>query len=203
MKHIIFTIAVLGLLVSPRTAAADELSYQEAWKFYYLFSLRSSGGTLAETDRYHLTTAMLHEPVPGAWRVTSYGSNGTMRDTYRFDPVAMAAADGGFQLTIPQPDDGAKVVFEDANGVTRLTIDTSDSRVCNDDGTCDSRVGENMYNCPLDCGSAASAGTLTTAAIGAPLAQIVGGVALRISLAATGLFLLAAVALSLDTRRRP
>jgi hypothetical protein len=73
--------------------------------------------------------------------------------TFKFDPQKGKSnfVKGAINVDGPYFADAAEVNFYNAQNQKLLTLDVSGSSFCNDDGICDSDVGENYQNCPNDC----------------------------------------------------
>ena len=73
---------------------------------------------------------------------------------FKFGLTSEVARTGKGKISVLAPyfTDAKTAVFYNANGDRLLTIDLAPyGPVCNDDGTCNSDVGENYQNCPNDC----------------------------------------------------
>lgn len=81
------------------------------------------------------------------------GVKGNTLTIFRFDPQKgkPSFTKGAINVDGPYFADAQKVNFYDDKNKLLLTLDVSGSSFCNDDGTCNSDVGENYLNCPNDC----------------------------------------------------
>ena len=99
---------------------------------------------------------------------------GEVAETFQFDPRKgnPKFLKGTFSVKAPYVPDGQKVNFYNAQGNQLLSIFVSESSFCNDDGVCNSDVGEDAKTCPSDCKTATPVPTMTTE----PPSDGVGGV---------------------------
>lgn len=79
--------------------------------------------------------------------------NNQVAFTFQFDPRQgnPKFLKGTLSVKAPYAPDGQKVNFYDGQGNQLLSISVSESSFCNDDGACNSDVGEDTKTCPFDC----------------------------------------------------
>lgn len=203
MKYILICLLIVGGGLF-QVASADEVSYEESWKFLYEFSLSWNQGALSFAQPYGISTGDPSVLSPGDWSLSILDRSGHSLRRYYFDPAGMAPS-GVFTLYVPTEGRGVAAQILNGSGAVIQTADISGSSQCNDNGACEQQAGERSSNCPTDCGALAATANSGTAAI-APQLSVgarVGSVLLRVSLGVVGLMLLAGTARMLDSRRRP
>jgi len=89
---------------------------------------------------------------------------GEVVETFQFDPRRGNSKflKGTLSVKAPYVPDGQKVNFYDGQGNQLLSVFVSDSSFCNDDGVCNSDVGEDAKTCPNDCKTATPVPTVST-----------------------------------------
>lgn len=192
------------LTLTPVASNAENFRADDARDWYlYVFHLAYSRSAVTETAHYSISTGDAPAFPEGAWKVAVLNSRNAIIYSQMVDPAALAQHNG--DLAIPYNNSGTTVVFTNASGGTPLSIDLSGSRVCDDNGSCDSPYGENAHTCPGDCGSISySSPPVGTAAIAQQEAsgRSVGQLVMQLSFAAAGLILLMGMVRMLDSRRR-
>jgi hypothetical protein len=206
MKYLLIPLFVLGLC-APLTAVADEGNPRDEFGtgFLYEFPLTWENGRVVMADRYTITSGNASALVTGSWTLIILDGARQPIERYLFDPSAMAV-DGALSLKIPKESRGATAVIVDGAGAQTAEFDLRWSRVCDDDGVCQSDAGEDRKNCPTDCGGYSGAEQSRTAGT-ATIASAIdtgtrfGGILLRLSLGAAGLILLIGAWHMLDSSR--
>lgn len=87
---------------------------------------------------------------------------GEVAATFQFDPRQgnPKFLKGKISVKAPYVPDGQKVNFYNTQGNQLLSIFVSESSFCNDDGVCNSAVGEDTKTCPSDCKTATPVPTI-------------------------------------------
>jgi hypothetical protein len=204
MKYLLFCFLIISGGLFSHVALADEVSYEDSWKFLYKFPLSWQDGRLAFTGSYRISTGDPSVLAPGDWSLEILDGSGSSLQRYYFDPAGMASA-GLISLSVPTEGRGVTAQIRDGAGSVLDTEDIAGSRQCNDDGVCEQLAGERNSNCPTDCGSVAAVAGTQTAAIAqqSSLGEKAGAILLRVSFGMVGLMLLVGTARMLDSRRRP
>lgn len=156
-KHVLFFFCLMFIWMTSQVSADTAASSNN---FVYNFHLYyDNGQLLADRDfefEYDLTA---EEYVP---EIVSAGSSyrgeivnilGRVAATFYFDPKQgnPKFTKGKTSIKGPYFADASEVNFYSNKNQLLLTLDLSGSSFCNDDGTCNSDVGENYQNCPNDC----------------------------------------------------
>lgn len=153
---IILTI-VIGLALSS-FVLADTVSTQQ--NFIYRFHLYYDTGQLFANRDFKFKYDVIPDDFVPETVSTAHPFRGEIvsvkeeiLSSFRFDPQKgnVTFSKGGIAVDAPYFADAARVDFYNDQGTKLLTIDVSGSSFCNDDGTCNSDVGENYQNCPNDC----------------------------------------------------
>jgi hypothetical protein len=189
----LLSIALIAALLLPLGALA-QVSEQEFWaehRFLYQFNVTRQGGEIVAG--YEQTTG--DEPVgSGPWQLVVLGPHS--------QPVAWQSfnlADDMASILVRYQPNGTLAQVLDPQGSIVATINLAGSRVCDEDGACESQYGEVPNNCPADCGSAyVQAAIVPQTAVG----KRVGAILMGLALAATGLLLLRGMSGLLDRRYR-
>ncbi len=139
---------------------ADEVSPWSPQFYSYRFHLYYDNGQLfADRDfefKYDLiaerfTPETLTTQTP--YRGEIINVKNEIKVAFQFDPKQGNSrfAKGKISVKGPYFADAAMVNFYNEKNQLLLTLDIGGSSFCNDDGTCNSDVGENYTNCPNDC----------------------------------------------------
>lgn len=142
---IIFALAILSLY-NTCLAAADSGVYT------YVFHLSLDNGSLSIDKNfkfpYDLVAAPFVQTVTGInpYKGEIVSAQNKTEGLFQFNPTT-----GKLSVQAPYFSDASKVNFYNNNGQLLLTLNVSGSSVCNDNGVCESSVGENSTNCPNDC----------------------------------------------------
>lgn len=203
MKHsVLFRVLVM-------TIAACALGAASAWAesgpgedpvydgLYYEFSVTMAADGPVAAD-YQTNYAQVAAPVGSGWTARVFRESGAVLASYEFDPVRMTAGATGFMLSIPYAPNAAEVAFVGPDGATAVTVSTRQSRLCDENRTCDAQFGEDADNCPLDCEEPFTPQTAAISDAASP-AGALRSIATRILLALAGLGVLVAVVRVLDS----
>ena len=197
LASILVGLSILGFVASVRADDFSNLPYEQQYLFEYVFKLSWHNGVPVQDGLYDITTGDLTPPPPGTWRMDMISGKGEILASYPFVP----SLSGTQSVTIPYDPRGYGVHIYNDRGADVLTIDISGSRVCNDNGVCDSDAGEDSLSCPTDCGLTAQADAPAVPNQQAAIASqggIPGGLLLVVAdIVIIGLVLL------VDKRRRP
>ena len=154
------------LLSSP--VFADVAQQQD---FVYLFHLYYDNGQLFADRDFQFKYDVLPETfVPETistqfpYRGDVINLKGEVAKTFQFDPQQgnQKFLKGKLSVKGPYIPDAQKVNFYDGQGNQLLSVFVSDSSFCNDDGVCNSDVGEDSKTCPSDCKNLTSVPTVST-----------------------------------------
>jgi len=158
--------AVFVMLVSFVNVQADTINpLNNLDIFTYSFHLYyDHGQLLADRDfkiKYDLiaeqfTPEVLNTTAPYTGKIINVQNK--VDAVFRFDPKQGKANFVTGKITVKGPyfADAAKAIFYNNKNQTILTLDLGGSSFCNDNGVCDSNIGENYLNCPSDCPSPAA-----------------------------------------------
>ena len=150
-------ITVLAFLLLPIFTFADTAEPQD---FTYLFHLYYDNGQLfADRDVQFKYDVIPETFVPEtlntqfSYKGEVVNLKGEVAETFQFDPRQGNPnfLKGTLSVKAPYVPDGQKVNFYNAQGSQLLSIFVSESSFCNDDGVCNSDVGEDTKTCPSDC----------------------------------------------------
>jgi hypothetical protein len=128
--------------------------------FTYSFHLYYDHGQLSADRDFQIKYDLIAgQFMPEALRTNSpytgkiINVQGKTDATFRFDPKKgnLTFTKGKITIKAPYFADAAKASFYNDKGKLLLTIDIGGSSFCNDNKVCDSSVGENYLNCPVDC----------------------------------------------------
>ncbi len=159
MKKIIIFIILLAIGGSVYSYSLADSNVPNQ-NFVYLFHLYyDSGKLLADRDfqfKYDLvadrfTPETIKTSKPYSFKII--GVNNKLLASNQFDPQKgnPKFLKGKISVKGPYFADAARVDFYDSGQQLLLTLDLGASSFCNDDGRCDSSIGENSTNCPNDC----------------------------------------------------
>lgn len=146
------SLMILGGFVFADTAESQD--------FVYLFHLYYDNGQLfADRDvqfKYDVlpeifVPEVLNTQFPHKGEIVNL--KGEIAETFQFDPRQgnPKFLKGTLLIKAPYVPDGQKAIFYNNQGDALLTIFVSESSFCNDDGVCNSDVGEDTKTCPSDC----------------------------------------------------
>lgn len=138
-------------------AITNPKNYPESSYFFHLYY--DNGQLFADRDVEFKYDVVPEEFVPETvntqfpFKVEIITLNNQVAGTFVFDPRRGAPSflKGKISVKAPYVPDGEKAVFYDSQGRSLLTIFVSESSFCNDDGVCNSDVGEDSKTCPSDC----------------------------------------------------
>lgn len=146
-------ILFFGVFASSLASRADVANNSN--NFVYLFHLYSDQGKLVADRDAKFKYDIIAEPYVAPTLKTSnpyYGQILNVKNkilaTFKFDQIIVK---GRISVKGPYFADASMVNFYDNSNQLLLTIDVSESSFCNDDGVCNSNVGENTDNCSNDC----------------------------------------------------
>ncbi len=144
---------VFSVFISSFVSHADVTNNSN--NFVYLFHLYYDSGKLVADRDVKFKYDIIAEPYVVPVLKTSnpyYGQILNIKNkilaTFKFDPSIVK---GRLSVKGPYFADASRADFYNNSNQLLLTIDVSGSSFCNDDGVCNSDVGENMDNCPNDC----------------------------------------------------
>lgn len=150
---LIFVVLIFVILNLPRFSRADVTTNE--YPFVYSFHLYYDNGQLFADRDFEFKYDLIAEPFVQTVLKTSTSYRGEVLNllgravgNFQFDPTVTK---GKISIKGPYFSDADKVNFYNDKEELLLTLSVSDSSVCNDDGTCNSDVGENYQNCPNDC----------------------------------------------------
>jgi len=156
LKSITLPILIVLALTSPSSfSRADSLSPAEAFPFVYLFHLYyDNGRLLADKDfefEYDLVADQFVQPqlntaTPYKGEIVSILGN--VVGNFKFDPPV---ARGKISVKGPRFGNASKINFYNDKDELLLTVQVSESSVCNEDSICNLDFGEDNQNCPSDC----------------------------------------------------
>jgi len=156
LKSITLPILIVLALMSPSYfSRADSLPPAEEFPFVYLFHLYyDNGRLLADRDfefEYDLVADQFVQPqldadMPFKGEVVSI--SGSIIGNFKFDPPV---ARGKISVKGPHFSNASKVNFYNDKDELLLTVQVSESSVCNEDSICNSDIGEDNQNCSSDC----------------------------------------------------
>ncbi len=153
----IISLIILGLAFT-FFVLADTVSEQES--FIYRFHLYYDNGQLFANRDFEFK----YDVIPDDFVSETISTNRAFRGeiisgkeevlhSFQFDPQKGNSAfkEGSIAVDGPYFANAANVNFYNDENQLLLTLDVSGSSFCNDDGICNSDVGENYQNCPNDC----------------------------------------------------
>ena len=148
-------IMVLALMSSVSFSRADSLPSAEEFPFVYLFHLYyDNGRLLADKDfefKYDLIADQFVQPqldTDKPFKGEVIGISGSIIGNFKFNPPV---AKGKVSVKGPHFSNASKVNFYNDKDELLLTVEVSESSVCNEDGVCNSETGEDDQNCSSDC----------------------------------------------------
>lgn len=154
MKKFLLIIILLAVSLA-YSATADTATNKQANPFVYLFHLYYDNGQLFADRDVEFKYDLIAEPYAplavnqaAAYKGEVVNLLGKVEGAFSFNP---ALTKGKILVKGPYFSDADKVNFYNPQGKLLLTIPVGDSSVCNDNGRCESDVGEDFYNCPNDC----------------------------------------------------
>ena len=144
------------MLISPASfSRADSLSSAEEFPFVYLFHLYYDNGRLfADKDfefKYDLVADQFVQPqldINEPFRGEVVSVSDSVIGNFKFDPRITG---GKISVKGPHFSNAGKVNFYNDKDELLLTIQVSESSVCNEDGICNTDTGESSQNCSYDC----------------------------------------------------
>lgn len=146
---------ILALMSPSSFSRADSLPPAEEFPFVYLFHLYyDNGRLLADKDfefKYDLIADQFVQPqlnTATPYRGEVVGVSGGIIGGFNFEPEVV---EGKISVRGPHFSNAEKVNFYNDKGELLLTIQVSESSVCNEDGICNADIGESSQNCPSDC----------------------------------------------------
>ncbi len=153
-----FQIVVIAvLLFLPVFVFADQAGSQD---FVYLLHLYYDNGQLFVDREFKFKYDVIPEEfIPETLKIgfpykgEIINLKGEVAQTFQFDPRQgnPKFLKGKISVKAPYISDGQKANFYDGQGNQLLSIFISESSFCNDDGVCNSDVGEDTKTCPSDC----------------------------------------------------
>lgn len=162
-KAKILAIAILLVILfhgQNQFLAADETSPWSPQFYSYRFHLYyDNSQLLADRDFEFKYDLVAEQFVPEAlttlvpYKGEIVNVQNETEATFQFDPKQGNSkfTKGKISIKGPYFADAAKANFYNDKNQLLLTLDIGGSSFCNDNGTCNSDVGENYQNCPNDC----------------------------------------------------
>lgn len=161
-KAKILAIAILFVVLfyGQNRLLADETSPWSTQFYSYRFHLYYDNGQLFANRDFNFKYDIISDDFIPEVISTTHPFRGEIvsgkeevLSSFRFDPQKgnPVFKKGGIAVDGPYFANAAKVNFYNGTNQLLLTLDVSGSSFCNDDGTCNSDVGENYQNCPNDC----------------------------------------------------
>lgn len=162
-KAKILAIAVLLVILfhgQNQLSAADETLPWSSQFYSYRFHLYYDNGQLFANRDFNFKYDIISDDFIPEIISTTHPFRGEIvsgkeevLSSFRFDPQKgnPVFKKGGIAVDGPYFANAAKVNFYNDKNQLLLTLDLSGSSFCNDDGACNSDVGENYQNCPNDC----------------------------------------------------
>lgn len=132
----------------------------ETQDFIYLFHLYYDNGQLFADRNVRFKYDVIPEKFIPETLTTQFpykgeviNLKGEVAEIFQFDPRQgnLKFLKGTLLVKAPYVPDGQKVNFYDSQRNQLLSIFVSDSSFCNDDGVCNSDVGEDTKTCSNDC----------------------------------------------------
>ena len=164
----IFSIILILFLVLPLSSFA--ITESEDDQYVYLFHLYYDNGQIFADRDFDIKYNIIAESFVSETFITQFpykgeiiNFNNQVASTFQFDPRQGNSSflKGKISVKAPYFADGQKVNFYDGQGNQLLSIFVSESSFCNDDGVCNSDVGEDSKTCPLDCKTATPVPTVS------------------------------------------
>lgn len=163
LEKIKFLLISLSLLIFAGFVSADSINpATNVQNYFYVFHLYYDNGRLT-TDKDFKTP---YDIIPGDFIAESPATNAafsgkivnfknSVADNFSFDPQKgnRSFTRGKISVNAPYSGDASRVDFYDSQNKFVLSVSLSASAVCNDNGICEEKFGENSYTCPSDCGS--------------------------------------------------
>ncbi|OGM98298.1 MAG: hypothetical protein A2915_04260 [Candidatus Yanofskybacteria bacterium RIFCSPLOWO2_01_FULL_41_34] len=170
MKILFIIFGTLFFMISPVLASEFVLD-TPTYEMSYVFRLYYDNGQLfADRDsefKYDVVSErfvpeVVNTQFPFKGEIITF--NNQIADNFVFDPRQgnPQFLKGTLSVKAPYAPDGQKVNFYDGQGKQLLSIFVSESSFCNDDGVCNSNVGEDIKTCPSDCKTTTSVPVIST-----------------------------------------
>lgn len=159
-KILAIIISLIVLFYGQNQLLADETSPWSTQFYSYRFHLYYDNGQLFADRDFEFKYDLVAEEFAPETLTTQAPYTGEIvnvrneiKATFQFDPKQGNSkfVKGKISIKGPYFANAAKVNFYNDKNQLLLTLDLSGSSFCNDDGTCNSDVGENYQNCPNDC----------------------------------------------------
>lgn len=182
IKTIFFAAVIvigIGLVVNPDARAAQDSNI-----YTYVFHLYYDSGKLAADRDFQIPFDLIAEQFqqPAVKGTVYHGEIVSIKSVkladFQFDLNIVGGGNGKGKLTIKAPyfSDAKTANFYNSNGQSLLSIDVApQGPVCNDNGVCDSAVGETSNNCPSDCIPTPSPTVLPSSVISPSTSPTTGG----------------------------
>jgi hypothetical protein len=149
MRRILFLL-LISIILPLSVRAEGEVNYISPNPLSYNFHLVKSGNSFKIDKKNRFAYDLIVEPyissTSGSFRGRVYSHKNNLEQEFLFDAV-----DGPFGLKGPYYPNADKVVLSDQSGNIMIEIPVSMSSVCNEDGKCNQKAGENLINCESDC----------------------------------------------------
>src|SRR3989338_667598 len=162
---------IVGLIITPSLVLAEGEGGKEVPISVYLFHLYYENGQLfADRDAQFKYDIIPEKFIPETlitqfpYKGEVINLKGEVAETFQFDPRQGNSKflKGKISVKAPYFADGQKVNFYDGQVSQLLSIFVSESSFCNDDGVCNSEVGEDSKTCPYDCKTVTPVPTVST-----------------------------------------
>src|SRR3990167_398128 len=168
LKKYIFTILIILISLGSSAIAAERIDFENTSYLFYLYYDNSQ--LFADRDFEFSYDVIPETFVPETFNTQFpykgevINFKGEVAETFQFDPRQGNPnfLKGTLSVKAPYVPDGQKVSFYNVQGNQLLSIFVSESSFCNDDGICNSDVGEDNKTCSSDCKTVIPVPTVTT-----------------------------------------
>lgn len=156
MKKIL-TILFLGITLLPISTFANV--EDDVWS--YVFHLEDIGGVISVDKSVKFPYNLIPVEYTSLGDISTSANYGVVVSVKKTEltkfpivksvRIVPALAKGIFDVQAPYFADADHVSFYTKTGAHLFDVSVKSSSFCNDNNKCDSAVGENYVNCPLDC----------------------------------------------------
>ncbi len=153
----------MSLIIIPSLVLAEGEGGKDIPASVYLFHLYYENDQLVADRDFQFKYDIIPEKFVPETLTTQFPFRGEVinlmgevAETFQFDPRRgnPKFLKGKISVKAPYFPDGQKVNFYDGQGSQLMSVFVSESSFCNDDGVCNSDVGEDNKTCPSDCKTA-------------------------------------------------